>query len=395
MQRATPVPVAGLGCLCAAGATLPQCLIALDAGVRAPKPLERFARVQSPRPVFALPADFFVRPPEEEGLTHSVRMALTAAREALADAGIDQDELAGLRVGVCLGTSVGASLNFLDYYAEVRAGQHGDPMDLRRFAAGNPAPAVARTLGLSGPVQTVTNACSSGADAIGIAASWIREGLCDIALAGGVDELSPVTLTGFSRLMITDSEACRPFDARRNGLNLGEGAAMLVLDGRPGTPETTMHGHVLGYGTAGDAHHLTAPHPEGRGLKAALADAMTQAECKAADVAFINAHGTGTRNNDQVEGLVARTLFPGVPVLSTKGMTGHTLGAAGAIEAAFTLAHLQRGTIPMSAGFAEPDPEVGISPPTKATPVRGLVALSQSLAFGGNNSVLVLGGNVS
>ena len=394
MRSVPPVPVAGMGCLCAAGATLHECIEALDAGKRAPGPLRRFPRVSNPAPVFALPDDFFVRAPGEEMLTHTVRMAQRAAREALEDAGIAGDELRKLSVGVCLGTSVGASLNFLDYYADVRAGRPADPTDIRRYAAGNPALAVARALGLGGPVQTVTNACSSGADAIGIAASWIREGLCDIALAGGADELSPVTHTGFLRLMITDDKPCKPFDVHRNGLNLGEGAAILVLDGRDESRRGTACGHILGYGTAGDAHHLTAPHPEGKGLKTALGDALAQAGCDAADVAFINAHGTGTKNNDLVEGLVARTLFPSVPILSTKGMTGHTLGAAGAIEAAFTLVHLGRGTIPASVGFAEADPQVGITPPTEKTAVHGRIALSQSLAFGGNNSVLTLGGGI-
>lgn len=393
MRQAMPIPVTGLGCLCAAGVRLSACLAALDAGQRAPAPPQRLGSVVRRHPAFTLPESFFERAPGEEGLTHTVRMALTACREALSDAGLDEAALGGLRVGVCLGTSVGAALDFLDLYAAMRKGEPADDADLRRYLAGNPALATARALGCTGPVQTVTNACSSGTDAIGIAASWIREGLCDVVLAGGADALSPVTYIGFMRLMITDENPCRPFDVRRAGLNLGEGAGVVVLEGSASAARRAApsRGVVLGYGTACDAYHLTAPHPDGLGLERALVDALEQAGAMADEVAFVNAHGTGTRNNDVVEALVACRALPGVPLVATKGMTGHTLGAAGAIEAVFTLAHLRAGVVPASVGFGEQDPELGVAPTTALTPVSGRVAVSQSLAFGGNNSVLVLG----
>jgi 3-oxoacyl-[acyl-carrier-protein] synthase-1/3-oxoacyl-[acyl-carrier-protein] synthase II len=148
---------------------------------------------------------------------------------------------------------------------------------------------------------------------------------------------------------------------------------------------------VLGYGSACDAHHLTAPHPEGRGLRRAFAEALATSGVAPADVAFINAHGTATPDNDRVEGRVIRDLFPDTPFVSTKGYTGHTLGAAGAIEAAFTVACLEAGRLPRSAGFEHADPEIPGVPVAAALDIRGSVAISDSLAFGGNNAVLVLG----
>jgi 3-oxoacyl-[acyl-carrier-protein] synthase-1/3-oxoacyl-[acyl-carrier-protein] synthase II len=193
--------------------------------------------------------------------------------------------------------------------------------------------------------------------------------------------------------MITDDSPCRPFDRGRRGLNLGEGAALLVLEAEPVRKGRGRRARaaLLGYGSACDAHHLTAPHPDGQGLTRALREALASAGASADQVAFVNAHGTGTPDNDRVESRTLAELLPGVPFVSTKGYTGHTLGAAGAIEAAFTVACLERGRIPANAGFSEADPELPARPVTEATAVAGPVALSQSLAFGGNNAVVVLG----
>jgi 3-oxoacyl-[acyl-carrier-protein] synthase-1/3-oxoacyl-[acyl-carrier-protein] synthase II len=148
---------------------------------------------------------------------------------------------------------------------------------------------------------------------------------------------------------------------------------------------------LLGYGSACDAYHLTAPRPDGAGLRSAIVEALATSGVSSASVAFVNAHGTGTPDNDRVEGRVLNDMLPGIPFLSTKGYTGHTLGAAGAIEAVFTAACLEIGKIPANAGFETHDPEIGIIPVREVTAVSGTVALSESLAFGGNNSVVVLG----
>jgi 3-oxoacyl-[acyl-carrier-protein] synthase-1/3-oxoacyl-[acyl-carrier-protein] synthase II len=176
-------------------------------------------------------------------------------------------------------------------------------------------------------------------------------------------------------------------------LNLGAGAAVLVLESdavrqRRGK---AARANVLGYGSASDGYHLTAPRPDGAGLKRAIAEALATSGATAAEIAFVNAHGTATPDNDRTESRVLSEVLPGIPFVSTKGYTGHTLGAAGAIEAAFTIGCLEQGRIPANVGFATPDPDLPASPVREITTVQGRIALSESLAFGGNNAVIVLG----
>jgi 3-oxoacyl-[acyl-carrier-protein] synthase-1/3-oxoacyl-[acyl-carrier-protein] synthase II len=385
-----PVAITGLGCVCAAGSSLPECMGALFRGERHPAPPRLFSTTHAiPYPVFEVNAAL----EHEPGATRTCQLALAATREALSDAGLEPGSLRACRAGVCIGTTVGAALNNEEFYRQYRLGENPSLAPIRRFLAANPALALAQHLHLSGPWQTVVNACSSGTDAIGLAASWIRAGLCDVALAGGADELCRVTYNGFISLLITDENPVRPFDRHRKGLNLGEGAAVLILEseGFRRARGAAARSFVLGYGASCDAYHLTAPHPEGRGLKRAITEALAENRQNPAEVAFANAHGTGTPDNDRIESRVLAEILPGVPFLSTKGYTGHTLGAAGAIEAAFTAACLEAGRIPASAGFATPDPELPAVPVTEATNVEGRVAISQSLAFGGSNAVLVLG----
>ena len=388
MTHPWPVAITGLGCICAAGNDLDACLETLYGAGRPPAPPTIFASSHPTRyPVFEV-AGFRERP----GLLRTSALALRAAGEALAQAGLDPAALAGLRVGVCVGTTVGCALNDEEFCRAYRAGEEPDLEPIERILRSNPAAAIAREFGLDGPCQTVVNACASGTDAVGLAASWVRGGLCDLAIAGGADELSRITYHGFISLMISDDSPCKPFDLRRKGLNLGEGAGMLVLESeamraRRGRRALSF---LIGYGSGCDAHHLTAPSPTGEGLRRAIAEALACCDTPAEAVCFVNAHGTGTPDNDRVESRVLASLFPGVPYLSTKGYTGHTLGAAGGIEAVFTAASLARGAIPPSAGFGTPDPELGGQPVRVLTEVSGEVALSESLAFGGNNAVILL-----
>ncbi len=416
MLRPADIVVTGLGAVAGAHpnlACLAGGLLSVPAPARAlPVPVTRPEAVHPQGfPLFALPDDTAaaLTPP---GGTLSVGMALAAALEALGQAGIplarasEADgfadfSAAGLsrgRIGVCLGASSGATLDFTDYYSAHKEGRVGDPARLRAVMSHNPAPALARRLGLftgghfPGPrIATLTNACASGTDAIGLAAAWLRAGICDMVLAGGTDELCQTAITGFSRLMVVDPQPCKPFDRDRNGLNLGEGAAVLILERADSAQKrgVTPLAKLGGYGTAADAHHLTAPHPEGRGLQEALRAALGEAGLSPGDLAFINAHGTGTQENDKTEAFVFRTCFPGIPVSATKGATGHTLGAAGAIEAAITVAGLLAGLVPAGPGFTAPHPDLGITPVTTPQPLTTGHALSQSLAFGGNNSAVV------
>jgi 3-oxoacyl-(acyl-carrier-protein) synthase len=390
------VVVAGLGCVCSAGLNLSESLQGVFTGQHHPLAPRKFATTHPVTyPVFEVPDLFFHKEPAPGNSTHSltVRYALCAAAEALQQAGLSRQDLKRLRVGTCIGTTVGSTLNSESFYREYLTGREPDMEPVRRFLDSNPASSVARAFGLHGPCQTVVNACSSGTDAIGIAAGWIQAGLCDVVVTGGADELCRVTYNGFASLKIMDATACRPFDQNRQGLNLGEGAGFMVLEAASlrDHGNLSLLGYVLGYGSACDAHHLTAPHPEGKGLRRALTEALRISRTPVSEIAFVNAHGTGTRDNDKVEGKTLRDELPGVPFLSTKGCTGHALGAAGGIEAVLTLACLNLGRIPASAGFKEADPEIMATPATRIMPITGNAAISQSLAFGGNNGVLVFG----
>ncbi len=213
-------------------------------------------------------------------------------------------------------------------------------------------------------------------------------------LCGGADALDLVPHTGFARLMIYSNEPCRPFDAKRKGLNLGEGSGMLLLESEASARRrgARIRGLIAGYGSACDAHHFTAPHPEARGLALAVDRALAEAGVEASGIAFVNAHATATRENDRTEGNFLASRFPGKPVWASKAVTGHTLGAAGALEAIFCLLALEKGTVPASWNFEEPDPETGLVPTLVQTPVSGGLALSTSLGFGGGNAALVLAG---
>lgn len=386
MTSSSTVLITGMGAVSAAGIGIPAVLKTFAEPRRNPAPVKRF-KTPLDLPVFEID-DFPVPAGLELMRTHALTLA--AVREALEQAGLS--DLTGKRVGVALGTTVASQLNDLDFYSEWR--ETGDaPMDAAdRFLSGNLAGWTAKKLGAEGPVMTVVNACSSGADAVGTAAGWLKAGLCDIAVAGGADELNRVPLAGFNALGVAGSEPCCPFDKDRTGLNLGEGAGVLVLETEASAASRGMTTdlELAGTGSAVDAYHLTAPHPEGRGLRRAVFQALEAAGISETDIAFVNAHGTSTRENDKIEGAVLHDLFNGKPVLSTKGYTGHTLGAAGGLEAVFTALGLREGWVPASAGFQAFDEEIGFSPTQKQTSIDGQYALSTSLAFGGSNAAVII-----
>lgn len=325
--------------------------------------------------------------------SRTIQLVLAALDEALAGARLDRN-MSGRRVGVCMGTTVASQLNDIDFYQSYRRDGAAPMEPVKSFLKGNLAEVVAAEVQASGPAVTVVNACSSSADAIGAALSWIRGGICDLVIAGGGDELNRIPLCGFGSLSVFSHKPCRPYDRDREGLNLGEGAGVLVLESEE---SARMRGamsdvFVAGYGAACDAHHLTAPRPDGSGLEAAVQHSLREAGIQPPEVCFVNAHGTATRDNDKVEGnVLARVFGLDAKVLSTKGYTGHTLGAAGALEAIFTALALREGWIPASAGFENKDDEIPIGAVREKTAVAGQYAVSTSLAFGGNNASLVIG----
>ncbi len=247
--------------------------------------------------------------------------------------------------------------------------------------------------GLDGPVQMVSLACASGSAAIAYAGEQLQAGVCSTAVVIGIDVLSDFILTGFSSLKSLDLEPCRPFDRDRQGLTLGEAAAVMILTAdRP----TVMRGRVRGWGLANDATHLTAPNREGVGLAQACERALQHAACAPGDVIYVNAHGTGTAYNDAMEAKAMAKVFglPGPPLSTLKGTTGHTVGAAGVVEAALTLEVLSRRSAPPTTGLKHAGVEEALDliiQTPRPLPAGG-VALSLSAGFGGFNAVLVLEG---
>lgn len=392
----TSAVIAGTGCLCACGSSAEDCFEgALSGRARFALPRGRVSSAYAARyPVFLAADDVVNSCPKDQ--TMSLHFFLQAADEAFAQAGVCPAELAAKkRVGVLVGTSVDASFHCFDLYKNVRAGtpRPQDPAELARYFASSTALSVSRRYGFDGPFQTIVTACAGGTDAVGLGKSWLESGLCDAVLCGGTDEINLIPYDGFIRLLIASQDRCRPFDKNRRGINIGEGAGALLLMSAQTAREFGVRpkGYVLGYGNACDAYHPTAPDPEAKGLKKAVSFALKEAGTAPEDLAFVNAHGTASQANDAAEAAAFRTLLPGVPVWGSKGVTGHTLGAAGAVEAVLTLAALNRKVIPPTFGFSELDENVGFAPVQTPAPAVKRAALSDSLAFGGCNAAVVLG----
>ncbi len=392
----TKTPVAGFGCLCACGTSAETCFEgALTGRARFDLPGARVnSAYATSYPVFLAADEIAKACPAGESL--SLHYFLTAADEAFFHAGVFPAELAAKkRVGVIVGTSVDASFHCFDLYKNNRAGtpRPGDPQELAHYFASSTALAASRHYGFKGPFQTVVTACASGTDAVGLARSWILSGLCDAVLCGGTDEINLIPYDGFTRLLIATKDRCRPFDKNRNGINIGEGAGALLLMNEETAREFSVRpkGYVLGYGNACDGYHPTAPDPEAKGLKKAISFALKDAGLPAQDLAFVNAHATASQANDAAEAAAFNSLLKHVPVWGSKGVTGHTLGAAGAVEAVLTLTALNNKIIPPTFGFQETDENVGFAPVQTKTPLTKRAALSDSLAFGGCNAALVLG----
>ncbi len=245
---------------------------------------------------------------------------------------------------------------------------------------------VAAALGLEGPNETLSTACSSSAKVFASAERLMRLGLIDAAVVGGVDTLCGSVLFGFNSLELVSNKPCQPFDVERGGISLGEAAGFALLERGTGPLE------LLGYGEASDAHHMSTPHPEGAGAERALNDALARAGLAPDAIDYINMHGTASAKNDEVEAALVARRFPArTHASSTKGFTGHTLGAAGIVEAVISLLALETGLMPGTVNSVTPDPVCG--PQIRLKPAKGEVryALSNSFGFGGNNCALIFG----
>ncbi|MBV9007932.1 MAG: beta-ketoacyl-[acyl-carrier-protein] synthase family protein [Verrucomicrobia bacterium] len=247
--------------------------------------------------------------------------------------------------------------------------------------------------GIDAPAQVIANACASGTNAIGHAWLGIRSGQYSRVLAGGYDALSELVFVGFDSLQAATPEKCRPFDAHRSGMVLGEGAALLALEEWESAERrgAEILGEIVGYGISTDNHHLTQPNPDGSGARTAMQAALTSSGREPEDIGYINAHGTATLFNDSSEGKAIGELFNGIPVSSTKSMMGHSLGAAGAIEAIVSLLALKYQFLPPNINFEKLDPELSLNIVANDAREGELkYALSNSFGFGGTNASIVL-----
>jgi 3-oxoacyl-[acyl-carrier-protein] synthase-1 len=385
--RVRPIAITGYGNLNALGASRAEIVAALAAG------RSGLARPAEPLPFETMTGTVTAELPEldAEFAPWSTRVARMAA---LLVAQIDEPlrrartRWRAERIGVILGTSTaGAEATERAYREYVARGSLPESYDFRRqHTFGAVLHVVSRLAGVRGPAWMISTACTSSAKPLASAQRLIGAGVLDAAIVGGIDTLCGLTLLGFQSLGALDRGPCRPFNTERAGLSLGEGGALLLVE-----REGEGRAWVEGVGESSDAHHISAPHPEGRGALDAMSRALEQAGCPAGEVDHVNAHGTGTRLNDVAEAKAILKLFGGeVPVVSTKGYTGHTLGAAGGIETIFSVYALEDGWIPPSL-FADPvDPELTIRVPTVVTRGRFRRVLSNSFAFGGNNVSVLL-----
>jgi 3-oxoacyl-[acyl-carrier-protein] synthase II len=392
--RRPAIVVSGLGVVSPYGAGVKSFWTGLAAGTCAIKPItlidtEGFrSRIAAEVPAEAVAALGVSR-----RRSRADRLALAAAREALADAGLEG--AARRRSALLIGAVGGGMLEGEDWYwGETRGRPSGSMRALRSILPLSHAETLGWRLGLTGPKETVVMACASGAASIALGADLVRAGVTPSALVGGVDALTHICFMGFNALKLLDPAPCRPFDRDRRGMSIGEAAAFLVIEdadhcrARGGR----AHARLAGYGMTTDAYHVTAPHPEGEGMIHAMEQALADAGLAPSAVGYVNAHGTGTPQNDRAEALALRRVFGegGVLVSSTKSLVGHTMAAAGSVEAAATILALQHGLLPPTANLEHVDPEVPFDClPGTARPAEVGVALSNSFGFGGQNVSLL------
>jgi 3-oxoacyl-[acyl-carrier-protein] synthase-1 len=327
-------------------------------------------------------------------LTRTSLLGIIAAREAILSAGIG--DVTKYKTGLISATTVGGMDRSEDFYASFLTDPgKGRLIDVVNHDCGDSTERIAADLGIRDLVTTVSTACSSSVNALMLGSNLIKSGHLDRVIVGGNDSVTRFTLNGFNTLMILDKTGCHPFDDNRAGLTLGEGAAFLVLESEDvvSRDRKTILAEVSGYGNANDAYHQTASSPDGTGAYLAMTKALTMSGLNPEDIDYINVHGTGTENNDLSEGVAMERIFGAQmpPFSSTKGYTGHTLGAAGAVEAVISILAMQHGMIFPNLNFKTPMKELHIEPVRELIMDRKIQhVLSNSFGFGGNNSAVVL-----
>jgi 3-oxoacyl-[acyl-carrier-protein] synthase II len=394
------VAVTGLGVFCSTGKNVEEFRRSLKEGRTGIGAITLFDTTKYPSRIGAeirdyRPEEFFERK-ELKRLSRTDQFALIAAEEAIKASGAHS--YSSEEVGVCLGAGAGGMFEAETYHKEILRKGKSRPSLLLPFIPSYTTSRVSERFGFSGPKVTITTACSSSATSIGYGADLIRTGQAKAVLCGGSDALSELTFGGFNSLKAMDPSPCKPFDRRRAGMCLGEGAAILILESLEEAMkrEARIYAEFLGYGIGGEAHHITAPEPSGMAEARIMKEAMEEANITPLEVDTINAHGTGTSLNDKVETLSIKKVFGekaySIPVSSIKSMVGHCLGSAGAIEAVASVLSIVDQFIPPTVNHQEGDEDCDLDyVPGKYREMKVRVVLSNSFAFGGNCTTLVFG----
>jgi 3-oxoacyl-[acyl-carrier-protein] synthase II len=408
------VVVTGLGAISPVGHTMASTWDAIVAGRSGAGSITLFDTSEHKVSIAAEVPDFdptrYFDPKEARRLDRCSQFALVAAREAMADAGLelDPDSPEAERAGAVVGVGFGGMETFIEEVRVLHERGPGrvSPLGIPKIIANMPAGLVSIEHHLLGPVSCTVTACSASANAIGDAAEIIRRGAADLMVAGGSEAaITTYAVAAFAqaRALSTRNDdpavASRPFDAGRDGFVMGEGAAMLVLEERDRAiaRDATIHAEVTGYGMSADSYHITLPKPGGTGAARAVKAALADAGLEASDLDYVNAHGTSTPANDSTETAALKVALgdevaKSVPVSSTKSMTGHLLGGAGALEAAISIRAIETGILPPTINYTDPDPECDLDyVPNEARDVGDVTHVaSNSFGFGGHNVTLIL-----
>lgn len=394
------IAITGRGIFCGAGKDIPSFSRNLLEGRGAIGSMDLFDVSSFPARIAAQVRDFdplvYFEPKTAANLSRADQFGVIAAGEALRESGV-QDHYSAYDIGISLGAGAAGMIQAEQWLKDQLEGKKARPSLLRGILPDRTATAIATRYALGGYQGTITTACSSSSTAIGWGADLVATGRLKAVVCGGSDAISLLTYAGFNSLRVVDPEPCAPFSLGRKGISLGEGAAFLVLEDEEEARRrgAEIFGYILGYGATGEVYHMTAPEPSGAEAARVMTTAMHYAGIGPDEVGWVNAHGTGTPLNDVVETKAMKLVFgdrvADVPLVSTKAMTGHCLGSAGAIEAVATVLALGEGVIPQTLNFRGADPECDINYCHDGVRESSLpIALSNSFAFGGNITTLVV-----
>jgi 3-oxoacyl-[acyl-carrier-protein] synthase II len=394
------IVITGMGIFCSIGKNVEEFLQSLEAGKSGIGPISLFDTSKYPSKIGAEIGNYrgeeFFSKKELKRLSRTDQFALIAAEEAVKGSGIHS--YASGEVGVCLGAGAGGMFEAEAYHRETLLKGKSKPSLILPFIPSFTTGRVADRFGFSGPKATVTTACSSSATSIGYGADLIRNGKAKAVVCGGSDALSELTFGGFNSLKAMDPFPCKPFDRRRAGMSLGEGGALLILEGLDEAIKrgAEIYAEFLGYGIGGEAYHITAPEPTGIREARIMMEAIEESGIRPPEVDHINAHGTGTPLNDKVETFSIKKVFGkrvySIPVSSIKSMVGHCLGSGGAIEAVASILSITHQFVPPTINHQGGDEDCDLDyVPGKSREKEVRVVLSNSFAFGGNCTTLVFG----